>query len=172
MEPTAASFFETLHTPIGPLTLAADAHALIRIAFGAAAAPDRPGPVTRRAAAELIAYFAGERTAFDMPTVPALTPFQAQVLRAVTQVPFGATASYGEIARRIGKPGAARAVGLANRSNPLPIVIPCHRIVGADGRLTGYAGGLGVKTWLIDHERTTARALAAHAGPSVGALAG
>lgn len=169
MEPTAAPFFQTLDTPLGPLTLAADAGALVRIAFGATAAADRPGPVTRRAAAELAAYFAGERTAFELPTAPQTTPFQARVLEEVAKVPFGATASYGEIARRIGNPGAARAVGLANRSNPLPIVIPCHRIVGAGGRLTGYAGGLDLKRRLLGHERALApsaadRGLAAGAG--------
>lgn len=153
MEPTAAPFFETLDTPLGPLTLAADARALVRVAFGAAAAPDRPGPLTRLAAAELTSYFTGERTAFTLPTAPQVTPFQRRVLEEVAMVPFGATASYGEIARRIGNPGAARAVGLANRSNPLPIIIPCHRIVGAGGRLTGYAGGLDLKRRLLGHER-------------------
>jgi len=125
----------------------------------------RPGPkggtshseVLRQAAFELEEYFAGKRSVFDLPLDPVGTPFQLEVWRALRDVPFGETAAYGEIARRIGRPAASRAVGAANGRNPISIIIPCHRIIGAGGDLTGYGGGLNRKEWLLRHERTTAR---------------
>lgn len=104
------------------------------------------------ARAQLDAYFAGQRRDFDLPLAPAGTPFQQGVWRALQAIPYGLTESYGALARRVGKPQAARAVGLANGRNPIPIIIPCHRVIGADGSLTGYGGGLARKRWLLAHE--------------------
>jgi len=106
------------------------------------------------ATTQLAAYFAGKRTCFDLPlTFGDGTPFQQQVWTALCDIPYGETISYGRLATRIGQPGAARAVGLANNRNPIAIIVPCHRVIGASGSLTGYGGGLERKTWLIDHER-------------------
>lgn len=102
---------------------------------------------------QLAEYFAGRRTAFDLPLAPAGTPFQLRVWEELRRVPAGTTVSYGELAARAGRPGAARAVGGALNRNPIGIVVPCHRVVGADGTLTGYAGGLGRKQVLLDLER-------------------
>ncbi|MGI9322592.1 MAG: methylated-DNA--[protein]-cysteine S-methyltransferase [Pseudomonadales bacterium] len=98
---------------------------------------------------QLAEYFAGERKVFDLALVPTGTPFQLSVLQALAEIPYGATASYRDIAQRIGRPKAVRAVGAANGRNPLPIVIPCHRVVGADGSLTGFGGGLPAKRYLL-----------------------
>ena len=106
--------------------------------------------ITRRQLAE---YFGGGRRSFDMPIDPVGTTFQQDVWRALAQIPFGQTLSYGALAHKLGRPAAARAVGAANGRNPLSIVLPCHRVVGASGSLTGFAGGLPVKRWLLDHER-------------------
>lgn len=110
-----------------------------------------------RAVRELEEYFAGERREFTFPTAAEGTPFQLLVWEALREIPYGETRTYGEIARRIGHPGAARAVGQANNRNPLPIVVPCHRVIGASGTLTGYAGGLAVKERLLELERTPRR---------------
>ncbi|MGL4319470.1 MAG: methylated-DNA--[protein]-cysteine S-methyltransferase [Paracoccaceae bacterium] len=108
---------------------------------------------------QLTGYFAGHRAAFDLPLVlPAATPFTTRVWEAVRAVPYGQTASYAEIAASIGAPEAARAMGRANGTNPLAILVPCHRIIGQGGRLTGYAGGLWRKEWLLAHERRGLRA--------------
>ncbi len=111
-----------------------------------------------RATDELAAYFAGDRRAFDVPVEPAGTAFQRQVWAAVAAIPYGGTATYRDIAAAIGRPSAARAVGAANGANPLAIVIPCHRVVGSDGDLTGYAGGLDAKRLLLTLERRATRA--------------
>ena len=108
------------------------------------------------AGAQLAEYFAGRRTAFDLPLDPRGTPFQLRVWAALRDIPYGATASYGQVASRLGQPGAARAVGGANNRNPLPIVVPCHRVIGADGALVGYGGGLHVKEYLLQLERGVA----------------
>ena len=109
----------------------------------------------------LDAYFAGDLTAVDrLPTATAGTEFQRSVWKALRQIPAGATLSYGALAAKLGKPGASRAVGLANGSNPVAIVVPCHRVIGANGSLTGYAGGVERKTWLLEHERRHAQAAA------------
>ncbi|MHB8055173.1 MAG: methylated-DNA--[protein]-cysteine S-methyltransferase [Candidatus Aminicenantales bacterium] len=112
-----------------------------------------PGAVLAAGARQLGEYFAGKRRVFDLPLDLNGTPFQREVWGALQKVPFGETTSYGEIARRIGRPAAVRAVGAANGRNPVSIIVPCHRIVGADGRLTGYGGGLWRKEWLLRHER-------------------
>jgi methylated-DNA-[protein]-cysteine S-methyltransferase len=102
--------------------------------------------------AQLGEYFAGDRTSFDLPLHAKGTPFQHRVWDALVQIPHGTTSSYGELAAAIGAPGAARAVGLANGQNPISIVVPCHRVIGANGSLTGYGGGLPAKKWLLGHE--------------------
>jgi methylated-DNA-[protein]-cysteine S-methyltransferase len=106
----------------------------------------------KSAADQLDAYFAGELTTFDLPLAPRGSEFQQRVWAALLEIPYGRTESYGELAERIGSPGAARAVGLANGKNPIGIVIPCHRIVGSDGSLTGYGGGIDRKRQLLDLE--------------------
>ena len=109
--------------------------------------------VFRDARSQLRAYFDGTLQRFDFPLAPEGTDFQTLVWRALLEIPFGATESYGSLAKRIGHVGAARAVGLANGHNPIGIVIPCHRVIGADGSLTGYGGGIERKQWLLEHER-------------------
>ena len=121
-------------------------------------APDAaPFPLLRRQLAE---YFAGERTAFELPLAPAGTPFQRGVWDALLAIPYGETRSYGELAAAVGKPGAARAVGRANHDNPIGVVIPCHRVIGAGGSLTGYAGGVERKRYLLELEGALQRSLA------------
>jgi methylated-DNA-[protein]-cysteine S-methyltransferase len=153
----------TIDTPIGPLTLIAGDDGLRGIRFGTERArlpdddPVEPDhPVLVETARQLDEYFAGERQEFDLPLRPAGTAFQLAAWRALTTIPYGRTVSYGEQARRLGHAGRARAVGAANGSNPLPIVVPCHRVIGADGSLTGFGGGLESKAWLLDHERRVA----------------
>lgn len=102
--------------------------------------------------AKLDAYFAGELTEFDLPMEVTGTDFQRRVWAALCEIPYGETISYGELARRVGNPKASRAVGLANGRNPIAIVVPCHRVIGANGSLTGYGGGLDRKVWLLEHE--------------------
>jgi methylated-DNA-[protein]-cysteine S-methyltransferase len=142
----------TIHSPIGPLTVAvADDGAVTRIAFGAGDISDDPRfePVVT----QLNEYFRGERTTFDLPLRPdGGTAFERSVWSELMQIPYGETASYGEIAARIGRPGKARAVGRANGRNPIAIVCPCHRVIGSDGSLTGYGGGLDKKRTLLDLE--------------------
>ena len=106
----------------------------------------------RKAAEQLREYLRGERKMFDLPLAPEGTVFQKAVWSALQEIPYGQTRSYGEIAAQIGRPKACRAVGMANHCNPIPIFIPCHRVVGANGSLTGYAGGLARKIWLLEHE--------------------
>ena len=120
------------------------------------ATPPETPPILRRAAAQLAEYFAGTRPRFDLPLAPVGTEFQRRVWAATSTIPFGATATYGEIARKIGAPNAARAVGGALNRNPICIVVPCHRVVGSSGRLTGYDGGVDRKAFLLNLERGTA----------------
>lgn len=149
----------TIDTPVGPMTLVVSARGLRSLHFGslpagiAATASDRHTAAWRR---QLQEYFAGQRLHFTLPVDPVGTPFQKQVWTVMMDIPCGETRSYGEIARAVGRPGAARAVGMANKRNPIPVVIPCHRIIGADGSLTGYSGheGLTTKQALLDLERT------------------
>jgi len=150
---------QQLDTPIGVLTLVASDVGLSMILFenedpaDIDAAPDHSDPVLRAAAAQLAEYFAGERREFDLPLDLEGTDFQKEAWLALADVPYGETTSYGEQARAIGRPGAFRAVGAANGKNPVPIVLPCHRIVGADGSLTGFSGGLDIKQQLLVHEQ-------------------
>lgn len=120
------------------------------------AAPPETPPILRRAAAQLAEYFAGTRTRFDLPLAPVGTEFQRRVWVATAAIPFGETATYGEIARKIGVPTGSRAVGGALNRNPLAIVVPCHRVVGSSGKLTGYDGGVDRKAFLLNLERGTA----------------
>ena len=143
-----------LESPVGPLTLQAEDGALTAILFG-----DRrkglPGddPVLEQAVGELMEYFTGYRRDFTVPVRMRGTVFQREVWAALCEIPYGATASYGDIARRIGRPRACRAVGMANHRNPVPIIVPCHRVIGSSGALTGYGGGLPVKSFLLAWEK-------------------
>ena len=141
----------TVDSPVGPLTLAECDGALVRIAFGDEGACGRT-PLLTEAARQLEEYFAGRRLDFDLPLAPAGTPFQQEVWAALRLIPYGRTCSYKDIACAVGRPKACRAVGMANNRNPLPIVIPCHRVVGVSGALTGYAGGVVVKRRLLELE--------------------
>ncbi|MGW1377020.1 methylated-DNA--[protein]-cysteine S-methyltransferase [Streptomyces sp. NPDC002446] len=149
---------------MGPLTLVAAGAALTGLymtdqrhrppqeTFGSPAGPDEPPFAT--AIAQLQAYFRGELTTFDVPLALRGTPFQRRVWAELCTIPYGETLSYGQLAKRLGTPSAARAVGLANGRNPVGIIVPCHRVVGADGSLTGYGGGLDRKRRLLAFEQT------------------
>jgi methylated-DNA-[protein]-cysteine S-methyltransferase len=152
-------FSTMFHSPAGPIVLEGDDRRLTRIGFGAAQAPAGDAAATAAAAIQLEQYFAGERTDFDLELDPVGTPFERRVWDELRTVPYGETASYAEIARRIGRPSACRAVGRANGRNPIAVVVPCHRVIGSDGTLTGYAGGIEMKRALLDLERRHARAL-------------
>jgi methylated-DNA-[protein]-cysteine S-methyltransferase len=149
-----------LDSPIGRLSLYSDDRALTGLYMDPEEGPRDALPGTdveplRAAVRQVSEYFAQQRRDFDLPVVLHGTPFQRRVWRALTQIRYGETWSYGQLAQRIEQPGAARAVGLANGRNPISIVIPCHRVIGADGSLTGYGGGLERKRWLTEHERGT-----------------
>ncbi len=150
-------------SPVGPLTLVAEEGALCGLYMQLQRhRPDdgrfgSPAPEGLEVVAEQLGeYFAGERRDFDLTLRAAGSAFQHEVWTALRQIPYGETESYGDLAARIGRPGAARAVGLANGRNPISIVVPCHRVIGADGRLAGYGGGSERKRALLDLERTTA----------------
>lgn len=154
----------TLASPIGELTLTANAEALVAIDFPDPRHPPPPRqartvarhPVLDVAARELGEYFAGKRTEFSVPLAPEGTPFQRIVWDALATIPFAVTWSYGQLAAAIRRPSASRAVGSANGRNPLPIIVPCHRVIGASGSLTGFGGGLPTKQWLLGHETRVA----------------
>jgi methylated-DNA-[protein]-cysteine S-methyltransferase len=159
--PRARTVTTTIHidSPIGSLRLSAGADALTAIAFVRDPAsvrtdgdPPRPTAVLEQAAVELAEYFAGRRRAFTVPLDPRGTPFQQRVWRELLAIPYGSTVSYSELARRLGAPNATRAVGAANGANPLPIVVPCHRVIAADGTLCGFGGGLPIKRFLLELE--------------------
>ena len=146
----------TLETPIGELTLVASETGLRAVYFPGPVpeldAVDGESPVLAETVRQLDEYFDGTRTTFDLPLDLVGTGFQVDAWRGLAEIPYGETVSYGEQARRLGRPEAVRAVGAANGRNPLPIVLPCHRVIGADGSLTGFGGGLHVKQALLDHE--------------------
>ena len=149
--------YSTLTTPIGELLLTADDDGALTGVNLPNRHPDPAGwerddELLADARRQLTEYFAGERTAFDLPLRPAGAPFQLRVWEALMRIPYGETASYGELARELGHPTAARAVGAANGRNPIAIVVPCHRVIGSNGSLTGYAGGLECKRALLDLE--------------------
>jgi methylated-DNA-[protein]-cysteine S-methyltransferase len=139
-------------TPIGTLWLSRDQHGLARIDFHGPDGARSADPLLAEAEAQLHAYFAGERRRFELPLSARGTDFQRSVWAAVEAIPYGATTTYSALAATVGRPSAWRAVGAANGRNPLPIVIPCHRVLGAAGGLTGYGGGLEGKRALLDLE--------------------
>jgi methylated-DNA-[protein]-cysteine S-methyltransferase len=143
-----------MDTPIGTLWLEAEGDGLSSVAFDGPAGSHSGDALLREAESQLRAYFAGELTRFELPLSPRGTEFQRRVWDAVAQVPYGTTATYSAIAAALGRPSASRAVGAANGRNPLAILIPCHRVVGASGALTGYGGGLERKRALLDLEAT------------------
>lgn len=155
--------YDTFSTPAGEFSVAVNSHgAVIATAFGGLAALKRrfaAGHLERDPAAvaearkQVHAYFRGERDAFNLPLAPAGTAFQQRVWAALTAIPAGETRTYGELARALGRPSAARAVGRANATNPICLIVPCHRVIGADGSLTGFAFGEPIKRQLLDHER-------------------
>jgi methylated-DNA-[protein]-cysteine S-methyltransferase len=145
-----------IETPVGPVTLVASDAGLQAVLWGEGAGAGRH-PLLAEAERQLREYFAGERLEFDLPLDLAGTEFQRRAWLALAEIPFGTTRTYGEQARRLGHPRAARAVGAANGRNPLSIVLPCHRLVGADGSLVRYGGGLDAKRALLDHEARVLR---------------
>jgi len=146
-------------SPIGPLTVVAEGDALVRLAmsppgrFVDAEIGERSEAGFDDVVAQLGEYFAGERTAFDLPLRPVGSDFELAVWEQLTLIPYGETRSYGYVAKAVGEPGGAQAVGAANGRNPLAIVVPCHRVIGADGSLVGFGGGLPRKRFLLDLEQ-------------------
>jgi methylated-DNA-[protein]-cysteine S-methyltransferase len=154
-------YYTSIDSPVDALLLVSDGDALTNLymeqqRYAQAIQPEwqRDAGPFKRAIEQLRAYFAGELQAFDLPLQPRGTAFQLRVWQALSSIPFGETCTYGELARRIGNANAMRAVGLANGRNPLGIIVPCHRVIGANGTLTGYGGGLPRKQWLLRHEAT------------------
>jgi methylated-DNA-[protein]-cysteine S-methyltransferase len=160
------TFYTQIESPLGPLLLAADDAGLRQILFVNGRHPAKPqsswkedrAPLSS-AIGQLNGYFAGELESFDLQLAPEGTPFQLAVWHRLCDIPYGETISYGQLANQIGNPKASRAVGLANGSNPIPIVIPCHRVIGSNGKLTGYGGGLPIKEKLLALERRQLRLL-------------
>jgi methylated-DNA-[protein]-cysteine S-methyltransferase len=157
-----SSIYTAFDSPVGTITLVAEGGALTGLYMtdhrhwpGIEAEAARDDAAFAPVRAQLEEYFAGERTVFDLELDLAGTPFQRRVWRALQDIPYGETISYGELARRIGNPSAVRAVGLANGRNPVSIVVPCHRVIGSDGSLTGYGGGLPRKRYLLELEQGT-----------------
>ena len=151
--------YDWVESPVGDLLVAADHDAVRMIAFREGRHPGKVaegwaegGTLVAEAKRQLDEYFKGRRRRFDLPLAPFGTPFQLRAWKALRDIPYGATRSYGEQARALGQPRAVRAVGAANGRNPIAIVVPCHRVIGGDGRLTGYGGGLDVKQYLLDLE--------------------
>jgi methylated-DNA-[protein]-cysteine S-methyltransferase len=158
--------WDNVDAPIGPLTVVVDSGGrLVRVWFGSnwralgRRAADRDPDRCAAVSGQLIEYFGGQRRRFELAIAPAGSDFQLQVWREVASIPYGETRSYGDVAARLGGAAVARAVGLANAANPIPIVIPCHRVVGADGALVGYGGGLAVKAALLRLEGARLAAL-------------
>lgn len=152
-----------IDSPIGAITLIADEDALVEVRFPNAPSvsedevqPADDHPVLQLAVTQLDEYFEGRRTEFDVPLHPRGTAFQLAAWEALRTIPYGKTVSYGEQAKRLGDAGKARAVGAANGRNPIPIIVPCHRVVGSNGHLTGFGGGIESKSWLLEHERGVA----------------
>lgn len=160
------TYYDDFMTPIGRLRIVADDDGYLRqVWFQENRHPhaldadcQRDANAVAFAREQLLAYFAGDRQDFQLPLRPTGTAFQCHVWTALADIPFGETISYAELARRIGQPKAIRAVGAANGRNPLPIVLPCHRVIGSDGSLTGFGGGISVKRWLLSMESRAAGA--------------
>ena len=149
-------YYSYYEFPIGTLGVGEDgvgiSHIFLPGTADVSAAVQKETPLIAAAAAQLREYFAGERKEFDLPLAPQGTAFQRRVWEKLCEIPYGECRSYGDLAGSIGNPKACRAVGMANHRNPLPIFIPCHRVVGANGNLVGYAGGLDAKTFLLELE--------------------
>lgn len=146
-----------IHTMIGKLTLVADEESVKEIRFGweiKEGEKEENHPLLQWTRRELEEYFQGKRKEFSLPLKPDGTEFQKKVWKALTEIPYGETRTYGEVAAAVGNDKASRAVGMANHCNPIPVIIPCHRVIGKNGKLTGYAGGLEKKTALLDLERS------------------
>jgi methylated-DNA-[protein]-cysteine S-methyltransferase len=161
---TDSLFYTSIDSPIGELLLLGDGEELHGLYMQGGRKPARIAPQWQRSAApfadvraQLQEYFAGERVAFDVPLAMHGSSFELKVWRALVAIPYGQTASYGEIAARVGQPSAARAVGLANGRNPIAVIVPCHRVIGANGTLTGYGGGLERKQLLLELEHGQGR---------------
>ena len=174
-EPRRELSYGYFDSPVGALLIAGDEDRLHLIGFPNEPRTKRPPGHWRRDEApfaeafrQLEAYFAGRRTRFDLSLRFAGTPFQNEVWAALCDIPFGETMSYGALASRIGRPTASRAVGGANGANPLPIVVPCHRVIGSDRSLTGFGGGIEIKRFLLDHERRHAPRERSREGPANG----
>lgn len=148
-------FFQTIQTEVGSLLVKASDNNIMGVLFREQETdePERPNTLTRECSGQLRAYFSKQLEKFDLPLAPLGTPFQQSVWKALQEVPFGKTISYLMLARSIGNEKAVRAVGHANGQNPFPIIVPCHRIIGQNGKLVGYSGGLWRKKWLLRHEQ-------------------
>jgi methylated-DNA-[protein]-cysteine S-methyltransferase len=161
------AWYDIVASPLGPLFVGGSTEGIhrlefmgeepedryiARLALDTASVPERDPEAAHETATQLAAYFAGERTAFALPLAARGTEWQRRVWAALLEIPAGKTATYGQVAGALGRPSASRAVGAANGQNPIAIVVPCHRVVGANGTLTGYAGGLDRKRWLLEHE--------------------
>ena len=146
----------TMQSPIGLLTIEETDGAITALRFGGETVSPPPTPLLQRAAQQLTEYFAARRRRFDLPLRPQGTAFQQAAWSALCDIPYGQTRTYAQQAAAIGRPKACRAVGMANHRNPLPLFIPCHRVIGAGGKLTGYAGGLAVKRFLLELEQAPA----------------
>ena len=150
-------------SPVGPLTLVASSSHLVAVSWDKNITPSQPTkatpnhPILNQATQQLTEYFVGTRTTFTLLLAPQGTPFQQQVWALLATIPYGETRSYGQLAEQLGTPNASRAVGAANGQNPLGIILPCHRVIGAGGSLTGFAGGLPTKRWLLAHEQQYAK---------------
>lgn len=144
------------HSQIGPLEVVGNQKGILTITFGADEfETDRNLPaLMAECLRQLTEYFKGRRQKFSIPLVLAGTDFQKAVWRQLQKIPFGQTASYGDVARAVGSPRAFRAVGNANNKNPIPLIIPCHRVIGSDGKLVGFGGGIWRKEWLLEHEQS------------------
>lgn len=146
----------TMQSPIGLLTIEETDGAITALRFGGETVSPPPTPLLQRAAQQLTEYFAARRRRFDLPLRPQGTVFQQAAWSALCDIPYGQTRTYAQQAAAIGNPKACRAVGMANHCNPLPLFIPCHRVIGAGGKLTGYAGGLAIKRFLLELEQASA----------------
>ena len=151
--------YRYMESPIGPLLITGEAQTLVQVGFPSGKGKVEVGSDWLRndtclaqVVAQLEHYFSGELREFDLELAPRGTDFQRKVWAALAKIPFGETWNYAQLAREVGNPKAARAVGAANGANPIPIIIPCHRVIGADGSLTGFGGGLPTKRWLLAHE--------------------
>lgn len=146
-------YYQYLNSPIGFIKITADNEAIFEVIYVEKKEDENPNLLTRAAANQLMEYFMGKRTIFELPLAPVGTPFQQTVWKALCSIPYGKTVSYGEIAKLIGNPKASRAVGMANNRNPISIIIPCHRVIGANGKLVGYGGGIEKKLYLLNLEK-------------------